>query len=99
MSDEKSELLPDEAVIVGHSSEGTHIVRRHPDGRLEGGVVSQAQEGKPIHGEIVNLKSIGGRRFAVETVYRAGPPKVSTAAYRSGWEATFGKRAHPTESN
>ena len=62
----------------------------------------RAEDGKPQHHELVSLTktSDGTGEYDIKSVYKpasapsAGPAKVSSDAYRSGWETIFGaKRA------
>lgn len=82
-------------------------VLRIRDGRIETGELRALKEGQPVIGELVKLSSRPEheRLFDVEVLARGaqpksdtpalpprkGPAKVSTDAYRSGWDAIFGK--------
>jgi hypothetical protein len=82
-------------------------VLRHREDRLEVGELRTVREGQPMAatGEVVKLRPRRehARLFDVEVLAdldddaveidaaRSGPPQVATAAYRVGWDATFGK--------
>ena len=77
-------------------------VLRFRDGRVEAGELRAIREGQPLHGELVQLRSRPEheRLFEVDVLVegpkqtaaptRKGPAKISTDAYRSGWDAIFG---------
>ncbi len=78
-------------------------VLRLRNGAVEAGELRAAEEGKPILGEVVKLTRRGehARLFDVEVLARPpgpspstrlghkGPARVSSDAYRSGWDAIF----------
>lgn len=88
-----------EDVLLVHSptddGRGWRVLRKREE-RLEIGAIRPAEEGKPIQGELVSLKQRAGTPlFDVEVQYapprpHAGPARVATDAYRSGWDAIFG---------
>lgn len=94
----------DRAVIVGELAEkkGLAVLRqRGEDAPVEAGVVRGVREGEPITGELVNLKPTAEdpRVCDVEVLHdarpaatHAGPARVASEAYRSGWDALFGQR-------
>ncbi len=101
----------DQALVLGIDPDRseTFILRRRGK-KVETGIVRPLQEGKPILGDIVRLKP--HPEFPplceVETLlkhpdppaqspHRAGPPMVSTEAYRRGWEQVFGAPIPPSE--
>lgn len=65
-------------------------VRTRED-KAELGLVKRLKEGEPIHGEVVRLRG-EAPVFDVEStgVDTSGPPKVTTPAYRQGWDRIFG---------
>jgi len=79
---------------------GVHVIRAREE-RIETGELRALQEGKPIVGEVVTLKprkenprvcdvadsfsSEGGRSHK-------GPARVSSQAYRDGWDEIFGSK-------
>ena len=104
----------EDVVLVGPEVEGEgpkrHTVLRYrreagEDGQLELGEIREAEEGKPILGELVRLRARGegGRLFDVDVqargplASRSGPPMVASDAFRDGWERTFAKK--PTLAN
>lgn len=88
-----------EDVVLVHSptddGRGWRVLRKREE-RLEVGTIQPVEEGKPLHGELVALKPREGTPlFDVEVQYappraHAGPARVSSEAYRSGWDAIFG---------
>lgn len=85
-------------------SGGAPVVRLR-EGRVETGELREAKDGQPIVGELVKLsqRPEHDRLFDVEVLAkgalpastenapsRKGPAKVSTDAYRTGWDAIFG---------
>lgn len=95
---------PHDVLLVGGpaaSGAGAEVLRFR-DGRVETGELHAIREGQPLHGELVQLRPRPEheRLFEVEvlvegpkpatTQTRKGPAKISTDAYRSGWDAIFG---------
>lgn len=95
---------------------GYQILRKRADeDTVEMGTVRPLEEGKPIDGEVLAFKARKEHPmlFDVKTHFdpnaendgsaklsSAGPAKVSTAQYRSGWDAIWGKRKRtPSELN
>lgn len=82
-------------ILVGPqiAPDGSCVCLRHTDEHQVGlGVMRPIEDGKPVlNGEVVSLQRIEGDRYAVTTLYHAGPSKVSTPAYRDGWDRIFGK--------
>ena len=75
-------------------------IRHKSDCTLETGVVRPQGDGEPLGyaDALVRLEGEeGGDTFRVETLYERprndtkGPAKVTTQAYRSGWDRIFGK--------
>jgi hypothetical protein len=55
--------------------------------------LERAQSGKPVPlgGKLVTLKpDRDGEHFQIDEIDLSGPARVSTPAYRKGWEQTFG---------
>lgn len=87
---------------------GYQILRKRADNdTVEMGTVRPLEEGKPIEGEVVGLKARKEHPmlFDVKTHFdpsadaegptkllSAGPAKVATEKYRSGWDAIWGGR-------
>jgi hypothetical protein len=94
---------PRDVVLVGPERDGgARPVLRLREGAVELGELRAAQEGKPIHGELVRLspRDEHPQLFDVEVVVprpreagaRKGPAKVASDDFRSGWERTFSKK-------
>ncbi len=88
-----------DVVILGPPTadgDGVHVLRAREE-RLEAGELRGLEEGKSIRGEIVSLKPRRDQpricdvtdSYVVQTRGK-GPPKVSTQAYRDGWDEIFG---------
>ncbi len=104
-----------EDVVFVHSpterGDGFRVIRKRDD-TIEVGEMRQAEEGKPLHGELVKLspREDSERTFDVEVLVprpdpapkaadRSGPPQVANDAYRKNWEAIFGARKTPALPN
>lgn len=90
------------------SDNGTRACIRHlPDHRVGVGFMRPLRDGQPIHGgEVVSLKHVEENRYAVTSLYGSpvphedtpaadeaqGPARVTTEAYREGWDRIFGPR-------
>ena len=89
-----------------------HVLRRRRKGEVEAAVVRPVEPGRPIHGDLVKLKPrkefpllcdvetlLADPEGHAEVVSRHdGPERVTTDAYRRGWESVFGS-AGPDEVN
>jgi len=82
--------------VDGVGLDGTYAIRvEHANGKREFGSAREAVEGMPIPpgSSIVNVSDYeeadGGR--AILSRYDK-PAKVTSKAYREGWDAVFGKR-------
>ena len=93
----------DVALVYSQSEDGKSygIVRRRDD-EIQLGTLRHLEEGKPIHGELVRLRQRADAPalFDVETEDGAtsdravtGPAKVSTAAYRKGWDSIWSSKS------
>ncbi|AKT41556.1 uncharacterized protein CMC5_057630 [Chondromyces crocatus] len=103
MTDEKA--APKDLLFVHSPSDdgqGLRVIRKRED-RLELGEIRALQEGRPVHGEVVRLRQRDEheRLFDVEVMVdapgtqgRSGPAQVATDAYRSNWDAIFGRPGH-----
>lgn len=87
----------DVALLLGatEDAEKLAILRRRGDD-VQAAILSKAEEGKPIHGDLVKLSARDEPLlYDVETVHetpkggRSGPAQVATAAYRDGWDRVF----------
>lgn len=106
MSDEKTPPSGKDFVALGPDlGDGTRPFFRHrSDHTIETGYSRAVEDGKPIntseHGSLVRLTPVGGPIYEVETLYEnrpqegdaKGPAKVSSDAYRRGWETIFGTK-------
>ena len=89
----------DRALVVAELPEqkGVAVLRQRGEGApIEAGVVRAVKEGEPIVGELVSLKptSEGSPLCDVEVhvdARHAGPARVASNAYRSGWDEVFGR--------
>ena len=106
-SGESAPSEPIDVLFVGTpaSEGGGAPVVRLREGRVETGELREAQEGKPIVGELVKLskRPEHERLFNVEVLAKGaepparalehkGPARVATEKYRQGWDAIFGAR-------
>ncbi len=90
----------DVALVVGATDDAEKLaVLRKRGERVEAAVLSKAEQGKPIHGNLVKLSPREEPHlYDVETLHeaprtdRAGPPQVATEAYREGWDRLFAKK-------
>jgi len=84
--------------------DGVAFVRCHPDGTTHAGVLRPAKEGEPLYDGAIRLEHRGpGPVYNVIDEYkretpqqcceeRSGPAKVTTDAYRNGWDNLFGNQ-------
>ena len=105
---EGAEPAPMRDVVLVHSpndrGDGYRVIRKREE-TLEIGELRAAEDGKPLHGDLVRLKPRPehDRLFDVETVIAKqeahdlaaghGPAQVASDRYRAGWEAIFGEPA------
>lgn len=90
---------PREMKMLAMTPSGLLVAREDGDG-VEIGELRPMVHGKPIHGEVVRteLDFVRGtatmRSLVPPTVAppRSGPPKVTSDAYRGGWDAIFGEK-------
>lgn len=69
-------------------------MRHTADHRIAPCVIRPIGDGRPLMGaDLVALERIDGDRYGVKTVYcgRKGPARVTTEAYRDGWDRVFKK--------
>ena len=99
----------DVALVLGatQNAERLAILRKRGE-RVEPAVLAKAEEGKPLHGELVRLEAREDEPllFDVETIHpapaaptRAGPAQVASDAYRAGWDRLFAKRRPARAAN
>lgn len=111
--DSSSEPRSKQDVLFVHSpapaGDGFRVIRARNDA-FELGELRTMKAGQPIHGEVVQLsrREESPRVFDVTTVLPSrtptaepgkGPAKVTTSAYRSGWDAVFGRTEPKGELN
>lgn len=91
----------DVALLLGatEDAEKLAILRKRGDD-VQAAILSKAEEGKPLHGDLVKLTARDEPLlYDVETVHeapkaaregaRSGPAQVATAKYREGWDRVF----------
>ncbi len=113
-SSKKSAPAPatkDVALIYARSEDGrSYGVLRQRNDEIQVGTLRGLEEGKPIHGELVQLRPRpeAPMLFDVETTDTgttpkaepaSGPPKVSTPAYREGWDSVWTSKRRSRELN
>lgn len=99
----------DVALVLGASENAERLaVLRKRGERVEPAVLWKAEEGKPLHGELVRLEAREDAPllFDVETIHpapaepaRSGPAQVASDAYREGWDRLFAKRRPSRTAN
>lgn len=83
---------------------GVHVLRHRSDHSMETGVLRPLEDGRPIHGEIVQIrKRENGPGFDVlppedALAGQGGPPMVNSQAYKDGWDTIFGKKTPAGEA-
>jgi hypothetical protein len=91
----------DVALVVGASEGGDALgVIRKRGEELEAAILRRAEEGQPIHGELVRLAPRDTPLvYDVEVIHdaradgeRTGPARVANDAYRKGWDRLFAKK-------
>lgn len=103
---------PSDDVVLVHGrtedGKGLEVLRKKAD-ELTLGEVRPVEEGKPLAGDLVRLKPRPEMPLLcdVDVAYEApkaakgaaGPVRVSSAAYRAGWERMWGKRRRRAKAN
>lgn len=87
-------------MVYGQSEDGSRYdVLRRRNGEIQAGTMRPLDHGKPIHGEVVQLKPREEAPFLfdVEVPHEprgsAGrPAKVATDQYRKGWESIWTRK-------
>lgn len=107
----KGEESFDIALLGGKTEDGGghNIVRLRPEGASIG-EIRPLQEGKPIHGEVVQLAPHQNAPWVCDVKVavpppqpsqqdapseRHGPAQVASPRYRDSWERIFGSPKHP----
>jgi hypothetical protein len=107
-----SETKKDRALIVGETADKhVAVLRQRGEGApIEAGLVRPMKEGEPITGELVTLKPTAEQSPLCDVEVHhdarpqnlqkahAGPSRVSTEEYRSGWDQIFGAK-HANDLN
>ena len=102
MPDVESEP-PDIALVLGASDDGQRVgVLRQRGDEAQLAVLEKAEEGRPLHGDLVRLRAREEPHlYDVETVFAApraapratsGPAQVASSRYRSNWGRVFARR-------
>jgi hypothetical protein len=84
-------------VLVGPTRDdnATPMLRFKADGDVEELIAQPLREGHPVtHGEILELQGDGPVRYSrtIVNLGHKGPARVSTTAFRNGWERVFGSK-------
>ncbi|MEM9188584.1 MAG: hypothetical protein AAGF12_05385 [Myxococcota bacterium] len=102
MSDKtESQESKDVLLVVGKSEAGYQVLRQRKD-RMEAGEVRPLEEGKPVTGDVLELKNRPEHPnlFDVDVKYRhptgqgpsdspTRPAQVASKTYRKGWDRVF----------
>lgn len=80
-----------------------NVIRKRGD-EIAFGQLQRAEEGKPLNGELLQLKPYdeSGRLFEVETLYAprtsgGGPAQVTTPEFRENFRSIFGTKRKKDE--
>lgn len=89
-------------LIIHNPENPSSVARVSEDGTVTHGKLVEQREGEPIDGEILKVfktpcsplvheceSLFDPTEFGIPS--RGGPARVSTPAYRDGWDAIFGK--------
>jgi hypothetical protein len=106
MPDKKNEPCThgDEMVVGPSMVDGKRCYVRHTSNHeIQVGIVSPTSEGAPVGDNVVVLERQGdGPVYSVRPLFEerrtSGPAKVTTPAYRKGWETIFGARVPIAEA-
>ena len=89
----KKERDKREIVYLGPKIRDCQIILKPTDESLEIGTIHEVKDGKDITGcDLISLEpQKDGCGYYMEYVFRApkGPSKVSTEAYKTGWDRVF----------
>lgn len=106
------ETKVDDVVLVHGSSEDgkTLAVLRKRGDQVSAGLLTAVEEGRPLTGDLLRLKPRKETPLVadVEVLYaheaaasaeREGPARISSPAYREGWNAIFGSASRAPKSS
>lgn len=85
-------------IVNGPDSHGQSLMFRHGHDHATLGTLTPCRDGKPLDpdAELVNVEEQPDGSLSCETLWSpkearsAGPAKVTSSAYRSGWDAIWG---------
>jgi hypothetical protein len=87
-------------IVNGPDANGQSLMLRHGPDHATVGTLTPCRDGKPTHpdAELVNVEEGPDGSLSCETLWSpdeadeapAGPAKVTSPAYRSGWDAIWG---------
>jgi len=87
-------------IVQGPDASGSSLMLRHGHGHTTVGTLTPCRDGKPVHpeAELVNVEERPDGSLSCETLWSpddapsasTGPAKVTSPAYRSGWDAIWG---------
>ena len=94
--DDKKCSSGDEVYLKGQTEDGSAAfgMRHTAEHTLTPCLLMPIEQGKPLPpgAEFVRLQKKDGDRYAVTSIYKNGPAKVTTDDYREGWDRIFGSR-------
>lgn len=102
MSNEKPCHDHDRVRPILETGDGRVLALRCHNGAKEVITLKRAEDGKPLHHELVSLSkaSDGTGEYDMTSLYKPesagrgdGPAKVTSDAYRDGWETIFGAKS------
>jgi len=107
-ADAAADPEPQDVVLVHarNPERGSYGIVRWRDNRVELGEMRPVKEGQPLQGEVVRLHEREAPLYDVEVLLDApaphargaGPPKVTSNDYRTGWDGIFGPRDDDTST-
>jgi len=85
--------------VNGPDKDGQSLMLRHGPGHVTLGTLTPCRDGKPMFpgAELVTVDEEPDGHLSCETLWSpndgpsSGPAKVTTPAYRSGWDEIWGK--------
>lgn len=91
----KDDHTSEDVLTAGPVQEdGTQPYIRLTNNHIETGTLTIMQDGQaaPPDATLVSLKRRDDGRYDVQELHRTGPAKVSSDAFRSGWDRIFGNK-------